>query len=81
MIELSVRTFFTSDEADIAPKLTAIVNVEKLPEGQFNWAGAVDALARSGRASAESMGVQLTNLRPMTPDEIKEYLQQEQDEA
>lgn len=68
-IELSVRTFFTCDEADIAPRVALVVDHSKL--GETDWPKVVEGLRTLAMGQIE--GGPFTNVREMTKDEITAY--------
>ncbi len=68
-IEVRVRRFFSADEADAVPAVTIAGPADQ------DWSAAI---ARIGAAFAEVLaGAPLTNVRTMTRDELKTFLDEE----
>ena len=71
IIEVRVRMFFTSDEADVAPESTALVT----PQTNSDWQGFMRTMI--GHVAESVAGMPATNLRPMTEAEIDAYRESE----
>lgn len=72
--EVTVRGFYTSKEADIAPSATVLVSPDgsgKMPD----WDRLLTHLVKT--VAEEIHGAPLTEIRSMTPDEAKEFREQE----
>lgn len=72
-IEVRLRTFFKSDEADVCPSTTVTIDsadIEVVP-----WTATVSKLVDQMNRQLE--GAPLTNVRDMTPEEVEAYLVEE----
>jgi hypothetical protein len=74
-IEITVRTFFTSDEADITPRVAVLVEQDKI--GLTDWKDVVVSLRKLTMDNLE--GATVTNVREMTLEEIRAYREAESD--
>jgi hypothetical protein len=72
-VEISVRTFHTSDDMDVTPKISIVVDIDELSGLDLSK---LVAVADSSIASLPDDIV----LRPMTKEEVKAYRSQEKNE-
>lgn len=71
MIEISIRRFFTCEDGDVTPKITAVVPLQVLIDATTNWVGLAEEVAK------QVAGLPFEGLREMTPSEVKEYREDE----
>lgn len=70
MIELTIRTFYISDEAAICPSMTIV-----LKEDYPNY---LELISKAKTRLAEQLvGIPLTSVTEMTEGQVKEYLENE----
>lgn len=73
MVEVSVRLFYTGDEADVTPKITVVLPTGALTgtEHAPDWGSVVELVRK------QIVGIPVTGLREMTQSEVKVYREEE----
>ncbi len=71
MIEISLRRFFTCEDGDVTPKITAVVPVQALIAGTTNWPGLAEKVVEQVKE------LHFEGLREMTRSEVKAYREEE----
>lgn len=78
MLEIRLRTFFTSDEADFSPSVAAVVDPATFKDGAIpDWTKVVEGLRATALDAVKD--APLTNIREMTKEEIAAYRKSEEE--
>lgn len=78
VIEIRIRSFYTSKEADIAPSSTFTVQRDDSGK-EPDWAKMI--IGMLARVSEQTKGIPCTEVRPMTKDEAEAFVAEENDGA
>jgi hypothetical protein len=74
MVEISIRRFFTSEDADVTPRITVVVPLHTLSDAKTDWAGLANKVAE------QIAGLPIEGMREMTPAEVSNYRAEEGNE-